>query len=487
MLKNTSKNPKALVDICDNYDLKNLVKLPTCFSQDKSSLVDVILTNRPKRFQNSTVIHNSISDVHSMITTQLRCHVPKRKPRAIVYRSVKSFSKSDFLADLEKENLEECITGLDTDNAWKFISDKFKGILDTHAPLKSKKVRANPAPFMNTDLRKAIMKRKRLCHNYLLNRTHSNWELYRQQRNACVSLRRKAMRGYFQKNCEKGPAEGKNFWDTVKPFLTNKGPSSSCDIILCENGQILNKQDEIADTFNNFFINVASNIGADENTIDLEKHPSIVEIIKNSDKSLSFSFNPVQISEIGKIIGKLNPKKATGTDCIPPKFVKMANKQLAPTLTKLINLSIQNQNFPNLLKMAVVTPVYKKSDKLKKENYRPVSILTTFSKIFEKALENQLTPFLNKTLSPKLSAFRRGYSCQDTLLSLMESWHADLRQGNKVGALLMDLSKAFDCMAHKLLIAKLAAYGMSTQATKILESYLSARKQCVKVGQQNLQ
>lgn len=199
------------------------------------------------------VIKNSISDVHCMVTTQFRCHVPKRKPRNIVYRSVKTLSKTDFLSDLESANLQQCADIEGPNNAWKYLTDKFRDVLDTHAPKKTRKVRPKPAPFMNSELRKAIMTRKRLHHNYLANRTHQNWELYRQQRNICVSLRRKAMKGYFQKNCEKGPAEGKGFWDTVKPFLTNKGPSTNCDIILSEDNKIVSNQNDIAEIFNNFF------------------------------------------------------------------------------------------------------------------------------------------------------------------------------------------------------------------------------------------
>ena len=397
-------------------------------------------------------------------------------------RENKNFNKIDFLDDVEKSGLDEC-THHDTHSAWKFLTDKFKGIIDTHAPTKSRRVRANPAPFMNSKLRKEIMKRKRLYHNYLSCRSQSNWELYRQQRNVCVSLRRKAMKGYFEEKCGQGPSEGKNFWNTVKPFLSNKGLGGSCDIILCENNQVVNNDNEIVETFNNFFINVASNIGQPEDTIDLPNHPSVVEIKNNMENNLNFSFEPVTEKEISKIIHKLNPKKATGTDCIPTKFIKIAHRQLTPVLTKLINMSIENCVFPNCLKKAEVTPVFKKSDKLKKENYRPVSILTAFSKIHEKAIENQLAPYLNKVLSPNLSAFRKGYSCQDTLLSLVEAWRSDLRSNKIVGALLMDLSKAFDCMPHKLLIAKMKAYGITHPACKILESYLTDREQRVKIGQ----
>ena len=109
------------------------------------------------------------------------------------------------------------------------------------------------------------------------------------------------MKESFQLNCENGPANGKSSWNTVKPFLSNKGPSSTCDIILCENNMILNNPAEIAETFNTFFINVASNIGADEETIDLEKHISINKIKTVINANTLFSFRSVSVNDVSKL------------------------------------------------------------------------------------------------------------------------------------------------------------------------------------------
>ena len=104
------------------------------------------------------------------------------------------------------------------------------------------------------------------------------------------------------------------------------------------------------------------------------------------------------------------------------------------------------------------------------------------AKVFEKVLAHQITPFLNIVFSCHLSAFRQGYGCQDTLLTLIENWRKDLLKNNKIGALLMDLSKAFDCMPDELLIAKFKAYGVQDQSIKIIKSYLSDREQRVRIG-----
>ena len=111
----------------------------------------------------------------------------------------------------------------------------------------------------------------------------------------------------------------------------------------------------------------------------------------------------------------------------------------------------------------------------------PISILNTFSKVFERYILEQLTPFFNVTMSQFLSAYRKNFSCQNVLLRLIEQWRQHPDSNKVVGAVLMDLSKAFDCLSHDLLIAKLEAYGLDREMVKLVYSYLKDRKQAVKV------
>ena len=166
---------------------------------------------------------------------------------------------------------------------------------------------------------------------------------------------------------------------------------------------------------------------------------------------------------------------------MPPKVIRLVSPIIASPLTGIINLSITKGIFPDLLKTACVVPAFEKEDRSKKENYRPISILNTFSKVFERFVSDQLIPFFNETMSKFLSAYRKNVSCQNVLLGLIEQWREYLDNNKLVGAVLMDLSKAFDCLSHDLLIAKLAAYGFDRSNLKLFHSYLKDRKQVVKV------
>ena len=174
-------------------------------------------------------------------------------------------------------------------------------------------------------------------------------------------------------------------------------------------------------------------------------------------------------------------KKASGA--IPIKTVKLANKKNCKDLANCINECIKQNKFPNELKIADITTIFKKEDPLDKTNYRTISILPTVTKIFERILFNQLQRFSNKSLSPLLCDFRKGNSNQYALINLLQKWYKCLYASNGiVGTLLMDLAKAYDCVNHDLIIAKLEAYGVGENSLRLIQNYFSQRQQRLKVG-----
>ena len=148
-----------------------------------------------------------------------------------------------------------------------------------------------------------------------------------------------------------------------------------------------------------------------------------------------------------------------------------------------INASIRSSKFRNELKEADIVPVHKKKSKLSKENYRPISILPNISKVYGRCLYDQMSTFFEDIFSKYQCGFRKGYSAQHCLLVMIEKWKRIVDYGGVYGALLTDLSKAFDCIPHDLFIAKLEAYGFQIDALKLIYDYLSNRKQRVKINE----
>ena len=138
--------------------------------------------------------------------------------------------------------------------------------------------------------------------------------------------------------------------------------------------------------------------------------------------------------------------------------------------------------FPSSLKLADITPGHKKEERTITNNYRPVSILPSISKIFERNMYDQIYAYIDHYLSPYLCGFRKGFNTQHCLTGMLECWQKVIDKGKLAGALLTDLSKAFDCINHELLIAKLEAYGFDHKSLTYIYSYLSDRKQRTKVN-----
>ena len=296
-------------------------------------------------------------------------------------------------------------------------------------------------------------------------------------------------------------SDNKFFWKTVKPFFSNNGSHRS-NIKLVEGDKLLQDDSKVAEELNNFFKEAISTLDVNENSFiinpdsinisdPIEKaiskykfHPSILLIndkIVNQDK---FSFKPISKSDIDKEVQLINPKKASTSDSILPKILKINSEVLADTLHNLFNDMLKTGNFPDNLKLADIIPVFKKKNPLHKVNYRPVSVLPSISKVFEKLMQKQISGSINNYLSPYLCGYRKGFSSQQALMSLIENWERVLGKKDFGGAVLMDLSKAFGTNKHDLLIAKLYAYGFSKESLKLLHSYLSNRWHRTKINKQ---
>ena len=477
-----SSSGRKLQTFMDIFDCKNLVKEPTCFAGNIPTLIDVIITNCSKKFAKTITLSTGLSDHHNMVVGTLKRHAPSIQNREITYRSYKNLDADRLKHDIEQIPFSVCSVFDDIDDTYWAFNKLLGNVIDEHIPIKAKRVRKHEAPFVTREYRQMLRKKATYWHNYLSNKNNANWETYRSARNKCTSLKRKAIRGYFDERCQ-GGTNGREFWNTIRPFITNKGSRNQNTILLREQDEIITKTPQVCDIFNHHFANVAADIGPKQANIDYTNHPSLDAIRKNNKTPRNFNFRSVRPEEIAEKLKCLKANKATGCDQMPAKILKIISPSLATPLANLVNMSLSQSQFPQELKLADVSPIFKKKDNLDKANYRPVSILPSISKIFEGIMADQMTHHFETIFDNFLSAFRKTYGCQSLLLRIIEDWRHALDNKQIVGAVLTDLSKAFDCLPHTLLLEKLKAYGLSGNAKKLLESYLTRRKQRVKIGQ----
>ena len=363
--------------------------------------------------------------------------------------------------------------------------------LDKHAPFKKRVIRGNK-PHVSRKLRRAMMNRSRLKNTF--NRTKSNIDYinYKKQRNYVANLNRQEKRQFFKKVEENKSQNPKEFWNFCKPFFTNKCVENEI-VSLLDSDVLIQNDLKIANIFNEYFTNITSKLNIIKwkpdivcNSIDdivqkFSDHPSIQKIEQSFSNGSKFNFSHIHPWDTYQAIMELNPSKST-SGSIPTNILQKVAKECCIPLTDCFNNCILDGIFPTELKMANITPVFKSDDSNFKSNYRPISILPSLSKVFEKLLTNQINSFFQNKFSSLLCGFRKKYSTQHALLKLLHKWQSCLDNRGKVGTILMDLSKAFDCLPHDLLLAKLKAYGFTMDSLKLMNSYLSGRFQRVRIG-----
>ena len=198
-------------------------------------------------------------------------------------------------------------------------------------------------------------------------------------------------------------------------------------------------------------------------------------------ENVSFKIPLITSEQVLSFINKLDPAKATGIDGLGPKIIKLAANVLSPSIAMLITKSLLTGTFPSQFKLAKIFPIHKGGDKTDPLNYRPISILPTVSKIFERHVNQHLMGFLNKykLIHENQSGFRQKHSCQTALVKLVDQWLSCIDKGDIVGTLFVDFRKAFDLVGHSILIEKLALCRLSPISLKWFQSYMSFRKQAI--------
>ena len=492
---NTTQEKQCMKDFCEIYNLENLIKEPTCFKNaDNPSSIDVMLTNRRNSFQNSMTIETGLSDYHKMIIIVLKISFKKKEPVKVNYRSYKNFNQLNFRNDL--------IISLQNCNQENLKYDEFKSkftqVLNYHAPTKQRIVRGNQQPFMSKILSKAFMHRSKLKNLYNKNPTVLNNINYKRQRNFCVNLLSREKKKYYNNLDLKIFSDNKKFWKNIKPLFSNKQNNLRKNIILVDNEKVISNNNEAAEKLNRFFIEAVANLEIEtftkshendiyDDNIDYiiqkyKNHLSILkikEIIKIENK---FTFSDSTPIAFENEINRLNPKKAGVENDLPTKILIESSDIIAPHLTTIYNNCKNANMYPVNLKLADVTPIHKKNETTLMKNYRPVSLIPIVSKLFERDMYNQIISYIDKFLSPYLFGYRKGYNTEQCLIVMLEVWKKSLDGKSKAGAILTDLSKAFDCLNHDLLIAKLEAYGFDKNALLFVSDYLKGRKQRTKVN-----
>ena len=384
-----------------------------------------------------------------------------------------------------KHNFDSAISTLD----WKCIYDEtdmqnafttFHGVLlklyNTHFPKQKVKYAYNTRkPWLSHGLREAIKKKNKLFLKYRKTNSvqnETNYKIYRNKLNHILKISEKK---HFQELLNSSKDNMKKTWQIMKNIV-NKGKSKQIQSkFKLSDGTVTTNKDVISSKFNDFFVNIG---------------PTLAKKIPNQTLSpLHFMGNPMinsifltQVTpvEMTDILQSLK-NGAAGYDDINASLLKMVSSCIVLPLVYLCNLSLDQGIFPDELKVANIVPLYKADDPFMFNNYRPVSLLSVLSKVFERVMYNRLMEYLDvyKILVSCQFGFRKLHSSCMALMALMDKLISSLENKEFVIGIFLDFSKAFDNVDHDILLCKLSHYGIRGNALKWIESYLSNRKQFV--------
>ena len=281
---------------------------------------------------------------------------------------------------------------------------------------------------------------------------------------------------YLTEKFDKSKGNIRKSWQIVNEVRHKNTGLTTPDKII-DNGEIITNRRLICKHFNNYFTSIASHLNSDKYDNYIGHVPNYRDFLKNP-VSNSIYLNPISEIEISDIINNLNSNKASDYS---PRFLKIFNNQFSYLLTTLFNDCISEGVFPDELKIAKVLPLFKSGDKDCINNYRPISILPIFSKIFEKLIQSRLIKFFDKekVLYDGQFGFRKKRSTIQALNVSISNVINSLEKRHKSLGIFIDFSKAFDTIKHSILLEKLYHYGIRGVAWNLMKSYLNNRRQYV--------
>jgi exonuclease III len=402
-----------------------------------------------------------------------------RKPRKLVEtRNYKNFCPEQFYMDATSIPflMISQDKSLSLHKKMENIDDEILRLLNSHAPLKTIRVRGAKNPWLSEGLLKLINEKNKFYKRvFQSSQSASDRQIqhYHKFKTFTLNQIRKAKKDYYASRLSK---DTKSFYRCLQSLTGNSKTEHVIERLKIGDDETTVCRQTIAEVMNTFFTNIPGKIAGPSTKYE-----------QPTPNTHSFKFVSVSEEEIRKLLLSLKPHKRGGPHQIPTFIYQYLANLLSLPLSLLLSESISTSVFPDCLKAALVTPIHKKGCQEDPNNYRPISSLPIISKVFESAIKAQLLNHLENAnlLNTRQFGFRQHHSTEQLLQSLLQIWRTKL-DGHKpcyISALSLDVKKAFDSVNHATLLRKLPNFMLSQSAIQLLSSYLKNRKQIMKIGQ----
>lgn len=474
-LKNNVKSTQ-LIELMLQYKFCQYIKQPTHITPTSSTCLDLIFTNMDKN-----KFYTSVEELGFSYHLGTVIHLTLPHSKNITWRIKKRFFNEKnidkFKTELQNINWQTLITPINSINDnYKLFNNTLQQILNKCIPKRDFKIKnKNKKPWLTVGIKRSCHHKRmlKIINNKIKNDILKNhYKKYSKTLKQTITISKKLN---YKNRMTKSNNKMKTAWNIINERTNKSKEKNHNNISLLLNNIPIIKPDRITNIFNDYFISIGLNTATNCTTQNLTTPISSTEN--------TMFLRPVSYDEIYRIIKNLKNKSSYGVDELPPNLIRKCADELTLPLHMLVNQSFEEGQFPDSLKIAIIKPIYKKGEKTNPKNYRPIALLPTFSKIFEKTMCDRVYNFCEKynIFHESQNGFRKKRS---TILAVYKYIQEVLNIINEkqygVGVLL-DMTKAYDKIQHKLLLSKLYTVGIRGNCHNWFKSYLENRQQIVEI------
>ena len=469
-----------------SFGLLPVITKPTRITPNSATLIDHIWVRNKSEVHRAGVILCHISDHYPTFYAH-HIHQEKQTLKPFKTRITNKDAQNSFKKLLKNANFDSVLSNENPETAYHDFLSIYNSAAELAFPevtLRPKKHTFAHSPWMTPGLLVSCKTRQKLLRAKETNPSPHNKAKFRAYNKIFTACRRKAQALHYTEKFAQCRTDLKETWKLVREVSCTKTKQrDKIPDYFRHEGTILKDPGEIANKFNKYFAEIGPNLANAGLKCQSRNSKHFSEFLGPKHEN-NFKFSELSQIRLYNFIKKIKPKTSFGQDLVSSKVLQFIAPTILRPLRHLINLSLRTGHFPDKFKVAKIVPIYKDSDQHEFNNYRPISLLSSLSRLLESIVSFQLTSFAeaHNIFYQHQYGFRANHSVAHPLLHFTENILKAQNEGKINISIFVDLKKAFDTVSYEILLAKLEHYGVRNTELLWFRNYLTNRTQYVSLN-----